>query len=465
MRISGASTTPSTRHSSAHLRCLQHKILAGPRDFRDAALPDGELKACRMAVWSNTVRFDCASLLLLADWLAAAVAVSLPWSTSATGIAIAVWLVVVLATLEPIALKRELMTAAGGLPVLLCCLSAFGMLWADVSWTARLGGLDGFVRLLVIPLLLVQFRRSEHGYWIVCAFLISSTALLVVSFGLALTPGLTWRGHGDGIPVHDYIFQGSIFLICAFGTLGYATLEGKRLHRRAASAFFVIGALFLANFAVVVISRVAVAVGPVLTLLLGWRICRWKGLLGAAVLGAVLGAAALVASPGLRERMNQSIKEIQAYRATDKANSIGMHTAFLKESLEIIASAPIIGHGTGSIPEQFRYVTAGQSGAAAVATVNPHNQTFAVAIQLGLVGAIALWAMWVAHFLLVRGEGIAAWLGTVVVVENVVSSTVHSHLFDFANGWLYVFGFGVLGGMVLRQRAVTSTKLAAVTPA
>jgi hypothetical protein len=61
--------------------------------------------------------------------------------------------------------------------------------------------------------------------------------------------------------------------------------------------------------------------------------------------------------------------------------------------------------------------------------------------------------MWIAHIQLFRGEGIVAWLGTVVVVENIVSSTVHSHLSDFANGWLYVFGVGVLGGMVLRQQS------------
>jgi len=40
----------------------------------------------------------------------------------------------------------------------------------------------------------------------------------------------------------------------------------------------------------------------------------------------------------------------------------------------------------------------------------------------------------------------AAWLGTVIVVDNVVCSTVHSQLFDFNSGWLYVFGVGVLGG-------------------
>jgi O-antigen ligase len=67
-------------------------------------------------------------------------------------------------------------------------------------------------------------------------------------------------------------------------------------------------------------------------------------------------------------------------------------------------------------------------------TVNPHNQTFAIAVQLGVIGTLALWAMWIAHFLLFRSGGFNAWLGTVIVVDNVVCSTVHSHLFDFNNG-------------------------------
>jgi hypothetical protein len=29
----------------------------------------------------------------------------------------------------------------------------------------------------------------------------------------------------------------------------------------------------------------------------------------------------------------------------------------------------------------------------------------------------------------------------------------NSYLFEFTLGWVYVFGVGVLGGMVLRQRA------------
>ena len=64
--------------------------------------------------------------------------------------------------------------------------------------------------------------------------------------------------------------------------------------------------------------------------------------------------------------------------------------------------------------------------------------------------------MWAAHFCLFLARGPYVWIGTVVVVENVVSSLFNSHLFDFASGWLYVFGVGVVGGMVLRSSHPTA---------
>lgn len=411
-----------------------------------------------MTAISTPPRFDRAFFVAAADWLVIGVAVALPWSTSATGIFIALWLVVALATIDLGTLKREVLTPAGGLPILLWCLGAAGMLWADVNWAARLGGLDGFMRLLVIPLLLAQFRRSKRGGWVACALLLSSTSVLLASFIMVMMPG-SWSNHVSGVPVHDDIFQGSLFLNCGFGALGYAALEGRRLDRRLASMLFVIGTLFLVNFAFVVISRAAVLVVPVLALLLGWRVRRWTGVLGVGILAVTIAFMGLLLSPSLHHRMNQTIEEFEAYRATNAGTSIGEHIAFVRESLAIVASAPVIGHGTGSIPEEFRLSTAGKAGVSGEATVNPHNQTFAVAIQVGVVGALVLWAMWISHFMLFREDCAIAWLGTLVVVENIVSSFFHSHLFDFNNGWLYVFGVGVLGGTVLRKRNDAAVKV------
>ena len=417
-----------------------------------------------MTVLSTTVRFDRAFFILLADWLAVGVAVTLPWSTSATGIFIALWLVVALATMDAAALKRELVTPAGGLPVLLWCLGAVGMLWADVDWSARFNGLDGFDRLLVIPVLLAQFRRSESGAMVLYGYLVSATCLLLTSFAFALIPALGVHGKFYGVPVKDYILQSDEFLICGFTLLGAAGACGTRRMGRAAVKLFALGVFFLANLAFVFTSRTSLLEVPFLVAALGWRLSGVKGAAMACVIAALLAPILWFSSPHLRDFTLHSLAEMRGYFASDAATSSGVHLEFLRKSFVIVADAPVIGHGTGSIPEQFRRAATGESGAGAIVSVNPHNQIFAVAIQLGYAGAAVLVAMWIAHFLLFRGAGWMAWAGMVVVIENVASSTVNTHLFDFTQGWLYVFGVGVAGGMVRKGNDAWSSKSGELAP-
>jgi hypothetical protein len=390
--------------------------------------------------------------LQLADWLAVGVALSLPWSTSAAGILITLWLFAYLPGLDFEALRGELGSAAGGLPVLLWLVAAVGMLWADVSLAERLDGLGGYHRLLIIPLLLAQFRKSDRGVLVLYGFLASAACLLVASSSLALIPALATHGKAYGVPVKDYIFQSGIFLICAFGLIGAACEFARQRKWPLVLALFCLASLFIANIAFVVTSRTVLLVAPLLVMAIGYRQFGLKGVLAASLVAVVLAGILWFQSSYLRERAYDSFNDLRAYLNTDAVNSTGLHVEFLKKSLQIIAEAPVIGHGTGSIPEQFRRTVVGETGAAAVVSVNPHNQIFAVAIQLGAIGAVFLLAMWLAHFMLFRGGGLAAWIGIVVVVQNFASSLANSHLFDFSQGWLYVFGVGVAGGMVLRQR-------------
>jgi O-antigen ligase len=400
--------------------------------------------------------FDRKRLAQIADWEAVAVAASLPWSTSATSILLVAWLLTVLATLDLATVRREAETAAGGLPVLLWLLAAAGMLWADVSWAERLGGLDGFHRLLMIPLLLAQFRRSENGIWVLHGFFVSAVFLLLTSWGLALEPGaFTWLHNAvAGVPVKDVISQSTIFLVCAFALIWRACDLLRGGDWRLASVLIGLAALFIADLVFVATSRGEVAVVPFLILLLGWRQFGWKGAVIACATAAIFAAAAWASSPYLRGRLATAVSNVQNYQAAHVENDVGDHLEFLRKSSGFVRQAPLIGHGTGSIGDLFRRSAAGETGAAAVPSVNPHNQIFAVAIQLGLLGAAVLLAMWIAHYFLFRTAGFIAWVGTVVVVENVVSSLTSSHLFDFMHGWLYVFGVGVAGGMTLRQRTI-----------
>jgi len=405
--------------------------------------------------------FNRAPLTRTADAAAVAVAVSLPWSTSATSLLVVVWLIVLLPTLRLAELRRELATAAGGLPVLLVLLGVIGMLWADVTWIERWKGLDSFFKLLVIPLLFIQFRRSQRGLWVFGGYLAACMALLVISAFLSITAGPWWPNPIYGVPVKNEATQSGEFVTCIFGLL-FLAMEFYERRRHVLMIGALAAALAMAaNIFYVATGRTALVIIFVLLLLFAAKKLRARGIVVLSAGAILIGAIGWTSSPYLRGRIVQIWTDFQSYEASDVRNSSGERVEFAKKSLAFIRAAPIVGHGTGSIPALFTKSAIGQSGAAAAATTNPHNQTFAVAIQLGLIGAGVLWAMWIAHLLLFRGPGLVEWIGLVVVVQNIVGSLFNSHLFDFTQGWVYVFGVGVAGGMALKNRAMQKPVAAA----
>jgi O-antigen ligase len=409
--------------------------------------------------------FDPIRLTRTADALAVAVAVSLPWSTSATGILVVLWLLPVFLTLDWPDVRRTVLTPAGGLPVLLVVLGVLGMLWADVSWAERWGGVESFFKLLVIPLLLVQFRRSDRGLPVFAGYVVSCAVLLAISTLVEFVPGFSFIPmHYDYVVVKNSPTQSGEFVTCIFGLLFLTVqaFEGRRWPWVLGLLAVILG--MLANIFYVATGRTALVIIPVLLTILAAKKLSGKGvcmLLAGAIL---VGGIGWLSSQHLRDRITQIWTDYQKFEATDERNSSGERIEFARKSIEFIRQAPIFGHGTGSIHALFIKSSIGQTGAEGSATTNPHNQTFAVAIQLGLVGALVLWAMWIAHLMVFRGNGLVEWIGLVVIVQNVVGSLFNSHLFDFTQGWVYVFGVGVAGGMALKHRAVEKSSAAAPAP-
>lgn len=402
---------------------------------------------------ADVFKANTGSLSRIADGLAVAVAVSLPWSTSATGILVVIWLLALLPTLDVNALRREVMTPAGGLPVLLVALGAIGMLWADLPWTERLAGFSGFARLLIIPLMLVQFQRSDRGKTVLLGFLISCAVLLACSLLVAVWPRLGgFRPKAFGVPVKDYIVQSGEFVACAFG-LSFLAVDLYRAHRRlAATACLLLAGAFMLNVLYIASGRTALVTIPFLLILFALWQFGWKRGTGIIAAAAVLGTLIWFSSPYLQRRVVSVGKEVQAYVVDRKATSAGQRLDYWKKSLGFIATAPVLGHGTGSIRQMFEKASEGETGSWAIPSENPHNQTLVVGVQIGLLGIAVLWAMWISHLLLFRGEGLLAWIGLVVVVQNIIGSLFNSHLFDFTQGWLYILGVGAAGGAVLSAR-------------
>ena len=387
-----------------------------------------------------------------ADALALAAIASIPWSTSLTSVLIVVWLIAVLPGLDWPSLRHSLISVPGGPPVVLVGIAVVGMLWADVSIAERWSGLRPFLKLLIIPVLLAQFKQSANGNRAIIGFLISCIVVLGLSMSSAIWPSITWWRPGNpGVPFKNQITQSAEFTICAFCLIPVAITAYRTGHYTRGTSLFILSALFLVDVAFVATSRSELVVIATLITLSSVRALNWKGVPIALGLITVLSAVAWYSSPYLQGRLRHGNWEIERYITEDRATSIGLRMDWWTHSLEFWKAAPLIGYGTGSIKSVFRRNTDQQTTRdPQFVTTDPHNQTINVALQLGLIGVAALFAMWAAHFQLFRYSGLIAWFGSVVVVQNIIGSVFNSHLSNFTEGWIYVFGVGVLGGMIQR---------------
>ncbi|PAY06451.1 ligase [Bradyrhizobium sp. UFLA03-84] len=413
----------------------------------DAAVAPAMRWRDRVRTWSGSTAYVRATDILIV--LAAA---SLPWSTSLLAIFMLLWLVAVIPTVDWEQFILDLTRPAFALPVALLALAVIGVAWSETGWAERLQGIKPLSKLLLLPFLLGYFQRSQRGLWVFLAFLLSCTLLMILSWIVLALPQLKLaHTASDGVPVKNYLDQSQEFALCAFA-LALPALTALRARQwRLAAGAIALMLLFVVNMLYVVSARTALVYMPVLLVLfaslhLSRRATR---LLFAAV--AVTSLVVWTTSPYLRQRIADVGIEYHA-QDTSGIASTAQRLTYWRKSVKFIGEAPLLGHGTGSIKQLFTRDAAGKTGLQAEVINNPHNQTLNVGVQWGLLGILLLCAMWASHVRLFAGRDLVSWIGLAVVVQNITSSLLNSHLSDFHEGWMYVIGVGVAGGMALRAR-------------
>jgi O-antigen ligase len=412
--------------------------------------------AAILAAWH-----DPAARRLNVDLLAVLVAILLPWSTSAVAIGLVLWIIALVPTVNVRAFARSQMRPICSLPIAFFLLAAIGMLWSDAPWAERLHALGPVAKLLLLPSLFYHFERSSRGMWVFIGFLASCMLLMAVSWLVLFYPHLSlrtnlWAGAYDpthGVFVKNYIDQSQEFTLCAVA-LAFPILTLLRTRRIWLAALLAAIALgFVANMMFVIVSRTALVTMPIMLAVFAVFHLKWRTSVMIFCAAMVLAALAWTTSPQLRGTAGTFVRDYRLYKEQNQPTSIGLRLEFWQKSLRFFAEAPIAGHGTGSTRGLFEQAATGPAILADGQVIdNPHNQTLNVAVQWGVIGIAVLYAMWLVHLLLFRGGGLVNWLGLLVVVQNVFTSLFNSHLFDFHEGWMYVLGVGVAGGMTLAAR-------------
>lgn len=397
------------------------------------------------AAWSETV-----------DLFAILTAASLPWSTSLAAIFNVAMLLCMVPFLDVRDFLQSLKRPICALPIALFLLALVGTLWSEASWGARFYAVNPTTKLLVLPVLIYHFERSSRGHLVFISFLVSCALLSVMSWLVFLHPTLSLKPPDEpnsrGIFVKNYIDQSQEFTLCAVA-LAFPIVKLLQQKRVWLAALLAAVALsFFVNMAFVVISRTALVTVPIMLAVFGLLHLKWRSVLIIFAALAALAAVTWKTSSTLHNTIETFSVQYELYKDEGIPTSIGLRLEFWRKSLAFFAEAPLVGHGSGSTRGLFEQAATGGPNQASNEVIgNPHNQTLNVAVQWGVVGIIILYAMWAVHLLLFRGDALASWIGLLVVVQNVFTSLFNSHLFDFHEGWMYVIGVGVAGGMVLNS--------------
>ena len=367
---------------------------------------------------------------------------ALPISTAATNFALAIGLIAWcfsgrwLSTLQIV--RSEPAAAIALILFALLCLSA---LWSPAPIDEQWNAVGKFRKLLMIPVVASVF---DDPRW--------RTRVLVAGFTvgvvtLALSLGSTFTGYQfpvareylvAGAPPNATVFkqhitQGWMMSLFAFGCLTGAVFLRQPGWR---SAMLLLGiAAALDNLAFVQ-SRT----GHVATLLLVslWALLRF-GRRGIAIASAVIVVAVGVfAATGAAffTRVERTVTEVEMVQhGSTQATSVGYRMTFYRNSLKLIAAAPVFGNGLGSMATVYAPLTVGKTGVEAERAGNPHNEYMNLAIQAGL-GATALFIALLASLALTarRAAAYERWIGYALPALLAASSVFNSSLWDFNEG-------------------------------
>ncbi|MFZ1872108.1 MAG: O-antigen ligase family protein [Chania sp.] len=333
------------------------------------------------------------------------------------------------------------------LPALMFALLALTLLTQHHDYGPKMVG--KYKKLLyVLPLALFFLTDRRLLTRFIDGFLLANVVILAIS----LASGIGNITLGGLDPLNPTVFKLQITqnVFMAFAALiwlsrAFAQSGLKRY------GYGALAGLAAANVLLMVQGRtgyVALLVGMGIWLLL--TLPRWQRV-GVFVCGALVVSALALIPNRATERLTQGLQEIQhcvlasaeqAYQACD--NSMGLRTAYARESLRLIKQAPLLGNGAGSF--WYGNVETGEG------VNNPHNEYLLETVQIGLLG-LMVFLGWMLCYLRAAWHQPSACRNLLVAMlgSYMASHFFNSFLLDSAEGHLFMVLAAILVSLTVTQ--------------
>jgi O-antigen ligase len=380
-----------------------------------------------------------------AQWAVVALGISIPISTTLDG----VLMVFVLAGWLASGAWRAKWDAVRGNPVALAALMLFGLLLLGTFYGERNPGDAAVTLRKYLDLLWIAVLA-----WVMRDPLMRARALLALAVSLALVLLISFLTMADLIPKSGILAGDSGYPVVlkgrqthgplmAIGAFLYYQLAVAAANPRARMLWLVLAVLALINGTLVVQGVTGYLVFGALALYLGYLATGWRGLAGAAAIGAALITVLAITPSAFQARIARVQEEIAQWRTglPDGNNSAGTRLEFYRVSAELVRDRPLLGYGTGG----FAKAWSGKTGDTRP-TRNPHNEYFHLIVQLGLVGLAGLLHLFVTHWRVAPGlaSPLEFRLARALILMIAVGCLFNSWLLDHTEGLFYAWLTGLL---------------------
>jgi O-antigen ligase len=286
-----------------------------------------------------------------------------------------------------------------------------------------------------IGLALPTNAQRLKAWW---AFIFGSAILFLFSIahGYGMIPRVSVTAVGQfGFSKH-YGQQGLVYIVAAAACASFAlthVLPKQRIALLASAALFALSTPLLLE------GRMSwIVLGCVVLLLSIYFLGVKRGVL-ATCLAAVLVAAIAWLSPLNASRWSATKGDVEAAVSGEVRNSWGVRAELLRIAPQVIAQAPLLGHGMGSWNAQMRATAPDRMNPLIEHLVNPHQEILFIAAEQGLLGAAVYLVL---AFLLIRSvvrmQGVAKPLYVALVVAYLGYGLFNAVLADFTHRHVFI---------------------------
>ncbi|MDB5903679.1 MAG: O-Antigen polymerase [Betaproteobacteria bacterium] len=385
-----------------------------------------------------------------AGWCVALLGLSIPISTGADNVLLAL---VVLAWIAALPVDwRASWRAFVSTPPLVAAAVFFAALVigivyspvpASVAWSSSASKYSE----LVMMIALVWAAVSERTRRLALYFFLTAIVLnLIVSYSVGFElvqgyPGLrTYPAYPIGFRLS--VTHNILVSLAAFAGLLLAREARKSMVRAGWIAFTVICAY---NVLFMVIGRTGYVLLAVLVAYFFVTSIRgWRGPVACAVVLACAFPAAYFGSANFHSRVEAIASDLSTWQpGAGDSTSVGQRVGYYRTSAQIVADHPLTGVGTGGFADAY---AAKVKGTDAPATTNPHNDYLIAGVQLGVPGMLLMLVLYGTVWRSARHlpSRVERDLARGVVLTMAIGGLFNSVLLDHTEGLLFAWAIAVL---------------------